>query len=210
LALDYVKELMQGFNLPSIEIIPTPEVKLEYAGLSSNSSNICYWYEPGTEPSKFFELETTSAKYLVGLELPESLMIAPQDESQHHDPITKSFNRWIRTKYQGCDMRLEYCHCRSSESFPSEERSKLVYWDLYKMISSVRMGNCSSIGCYFINLADDALHSHVLATCIKYHIPVIVNKCALSIEYLGDSYPGYDLVDINDQVRRNISIYLLK
>jgi hypothetical protein len=86
---------------------------------------------------------------------------------------------------------------------------KSAYWDLHKAIKSVTpISNPYEADVYITELDPICTASKILAYCIIHSVPIIINKCPLSIEYLGEDYPLYSDGKISSQNIQLATLYL--
>lgn len=224
-AKKYMYEKYNKINIKSLcssFTISTMFPSIRYQKHIKLGNKITYVYEQCTNPFsifKFFDHTELYQKYYYGFSLPPSVNM---DNNIIDDSWSTGCRKYVLDIYSGImsftfnieDPLQSYTNDKenifSRNNLIHNEKVKSAYWDINRCINSCRSTDTwDDSDVYITEIDPNALTSPILAYCTYHSIPLIINKCCLSIEYLGEDYPlfnGY----ISEESIANTITYLSK
>lgn len=155
----------------------------------SVSSTIKCVVESGTNPYMFYRLSLDNTgynKHVYGIKDHSNVTIG-----QGNDVWSLKCYEYFSRTYPNHDFNahpITYNANKPTSTYPNDPQQQNIYWDLVRSIKSVTIDEHPNAEIYFLYI-EDATCSKTLSHCLRWHIPIIVNKCPLSVTYLGDNYP---------------------
>jgi hypothetical protein len=208
LAKEYIMELYAKLTIKSLD--PEFQVKALFypIGMTKHikvgGKRLVYLYEPDTNPYCIYDFNTSLDKYCYNIALPDTFIL--DDIS---NPYSRGCSKILKQRYPNL-INFSFNIVDPGQSMDSNyPQVKSAYWDLHKAIKSVTPTlEPYNADVYITELDLICTSSKILAYCIIHSIPIIINKCPLSLEYLGNDYPLFSENNITEGSIQLATLYL--
>lgn len=205
-AKDMVTDLYQRISVKSHYdlIVDTMTFPIMCSWHQRTKGKLVYAIEPATNALCIFQrIYPSYEKYYYGFELPQLIHVnddwddSPAGQLKHH--IMENYEQEFT--FNCTEIQL---------STSMNDIAKKAYWELYRYVNSCKpIDTISDAEVFITHLEDECLQSPIIDYCLYHHVPIIVNRCPLSIEYLGEDYPLYDIDMLTDELVQDTIDYLM-